>query len=91
MLPLEAVCATHERSTASCVLALLNLALSAATWAYGRRLVNPEVFGDGVHAQEPKDKQHHRERADERERSQAKAPDSIEHELPRAMWKPPGP
>ena len=53
--------------------------------------MNPEVLGDGVHAQEPKDKQHHRERADERERSQANAPDSIKHELPRAMWKPPGP
>ncbi len=59
--------------------------------AHGRRLVDAEVFGDGVHAYEPKNKQHDRERAEERERSQTKAPDSIEHELPRAAWKPPGP
>jgi len=56
----------------------------------GRRLVNVEVFGDGVHAYEPKHKHHDRDRADERERSETKAPDSIEHELPRASWKPPG-
>ena len=48
------------------------------------------MFGDGVHAYKPKDKQHDRERADEREASQPKAPDSIEDGLPRAMWKPPG-
>jgi hypothetical protein len=56
----------------------------------GRRLVDAEVFGDGVHAHEPKNEQHDRERADDRERRQTKAPDSIEHELPRATWKPPG-
>jgi hypothetical protein len=53
--------------------------------------VNAEVFSDGMHPYEPKNKHRDRERADERERSQTKAPNSIEHELPRATWKPPGP
>jgi hypothetical protein len=53
--------------------------------------VNAEVFGDGVHAYDPEDQQRDGERADERERSQSKAPDSIEHDLPRATCKPPGP
>jgi hypothetical protein len=46
--------------------------------------MNAEVIGDGVHAHKPKNKHCDGERADERERSQAKAPASIEHELPRA-------
>lgn len=54
-------------------------------------LVDAEVVGDFVYACEPKDKQRDRERADERERSQAKARDSVEHELPRATGQPPGP
>ena len=56
-----------------------------------KKLVNAEVFGDSVYACEPKDKQRDRERADERERNQAKARDSVEHELPRATGQPPGP
>ena len=52
--------------------------------------MNAEVFGDGVHAYEPKNKHPDGERADERERSQTKAPDSMEHELPRATWKASG-
>jgi hypothetical protein len=53
--------------------------------------VNAEVFGDGVHAYESKNKHRDGEDADERERSQTKAPHSIEHELPRATWEPGGP
>ena len=53
--------------------------------------MNAEVFGDDVHAYEPKNKNRDRDRADERQRSQTNAPDSIEHELPRATWKPPRP
>ena len=56
-----------------------------------KKLVNAEVFGDFVYACEPKDKQRDRERADERERSQAKARDPVEHELPRATGQPPRP
>jgi hypothetical protein len=54
-------------------------------------LVNAEVVGDCVYACEPEDKQHDRERADERERDQANACDSVEHELPRATGQTPGP
>jgi hypothetical protein len=56
-----------------------------------KELVNAEVFGDSVYACEPKDKQCDGERADERERNQAKAHDPVEHEPPRATGKPPGP
>jgi hypothetical protein len=56
-----------------------------------KTLVNAEVVGDSVYACEPKDKQRDSERADERERNQGKARDSVEHELPRATGQPPGP
>jgi hypothetical protein len=61
-----------------------------AARARRRKLVNAEVVGDCVYACEPEDKQRDRERADERERNQAKARDSVEHELPRATGQPPG-
>ena len=47
--------------------------------------MNAEVFGDGVHTYEPEHKHRDGERADERERSETKAPDSIEHELPTSL------
>jgi hypothetical protein len=50
--------------------------------------VNAEVVGDCVDACEPKNKQSDGERADERERGQAEARDSLERELPRATGKP---
>jgi hypothetical protein len=53
--------------------------------------VNAEVVSDCVYACEPKDKQRDRERADGRERNQAKARDSGEHELPRVTGEAPGP
>ena len=56
----------------------------------GKTLVNAEVVGDRMHAYEPKDQHHDRDRA-EGGRNHTKAPDSIEHELPRATCKPPGP
>lgn len=53
--------------------------------------MNAEVFGDRVYACEPKDEQGDGERADQRECNQAKARDSIQHELPRATGQPPWP
>ena len=53
--------------------------------------MHAEVVGDYVYAYEPEDQHHDRDRADERERSQSNAPDSIEHDLPRATCKPSGP
>ena len=53
--------------------------------------MNAEVVGDSVYACEPEDQQRDRERADERERNQAKARDSVEHEPPRTTGQPPGP
>jgi hypothetical protein len=55
-----------------------------------KNLVDPEMAGDSVDAQEPKDKQRDSERADERECGQAEAHHSVEHEPPRAAGQPSG-
>ena len=49
--------------------------------SHGRRLVDAEVVGDAVHVQEPKDEQRNRDRADECERNQDEARDSVGREL----------
>jgi hypothetical protein len=53
--------------------------------------VNAEVVGDAVYAGEPKQKQCDGERADERERNEPDARDSVGHEPAWATGQPPGP
>ena len=53
--------------------------------------MDAEMVGDAVHACEPKYKQRDGERADERERNQADARDSVGHERPWPTGQPPGP
>jgi Luciferase-like monooxygenase len=79
------------RSQALLAGALHRRVSSDARARHAEELVNAEVVGDAVDACEPEDKQCDSERADDRERNQANARDSVGHERPSATSQPPGP